>query len=277
MSKLINLDAYKLKWVAIVGMVLSHMVITWWEIIPMWLSFLLFTTGGLTFPIMAFFLVEGYKHTSNLKRYMLRLFILGLIAMPFHILALKIPLGYMYPWLNILFSMILSLIVLVLYDRIKIRALFWLMYVVLIVPISFLFFEWHFIGITMVLLFHIIRNENVRRTIPPIFAGVCWFFLASLSGMIVDINIIADIIRQLSPALFSGTISTDQGLIANADFMMVAPTFAIGCILAAFLLKNYNGEHGKGLKWLFYVIYPLHFAVLAAVALALGLISLDIF
>lgn len=36
--------------------------------------------GRLTFPIFAFTLVEGFLHTSNLKRYMKRLFIFALIS-----------------------------------------------------------------------------------------------------------------------------------------------------------------------------------------------------
>lgn len=36
--------------------------------------------GRLTFPIFAFALVEGFLHTSNLKRYMKRLFIFALIS-----------------------------------------------------------------------------------------------------------------------------------------------------------------------------------------------------
>ena len=261
---MLNLDAYKLKWIAIIGMILNHMVITWWEIIPQWLVFPMYAAGGLTFPIMAYFVVEGYKYTSNLRRYMLRLFVVGLIAMPFHIIALAVPLGggnpMFYPWLNILFSIILSLFVLVLYDKIRSRIIFWLLYIILIVPISLMFFEWYFIGVTMVLLFRIIRNETARRVIPPVFAGACWLVMGILT---------MDIPYELLP---EGTAP----LVTNAAFMALMPTFAVGCFLASFLLKNYNGERGKPMKWLFYAFYPLHLFVLAAVGLALGLINLSV-
>ena len=72
-----NLDAYKLKWIAIIGMILNHVAIALREVVPFGLQFPLYAVGGLTFPIMAFFVVEGYRHTSNLKRYMLRIFIFG--------------------------------------------------------------------------------------------------------------------------------------------------------------------------------------------------------
>ena len=231
----------------------------------MWLAFPLYAAGGLTFPIMAYFVVEGYKHTSNLGRYMLRLLVFGTIAVPFHILALGVPLGggnpLIYPWLNIMFSINLGLIVLNLYDKIRTRALFWILYVVVITPISFIFFEWSFIGITMVLLYYIIKNENTRRIVPPLFAAAfqfIFFFLATFTTQAMqDFG--------------------DIGLVTNPDFLRVMPTFGIGCLLAAFLIKGYNGERGKRMKWLFYTFYPAHLAVLAIVALALGLIDLSVF
>ena len=257
-----NLDAYKLKWIAIIGMILNHMVITWWEIIPTGLALPMNAAGGLTFPIMAYFVVEGYRHTSNLKRYILRLLMFGLIALPFHILALSIPLGggnpLIYPLLNILFTIIFSLLVLVIYDKMKSRVLFWILYVILIFPISNLF-EWQFIGVTMVLMYHIIRNEKARRIVPPIFAGV--------------LNLGFALLAIVAMSFMPYVEGAPQTLATNVDFLRIMPSFIIGVIAAAVLLYNYNGERGKRMKYLFYVIYPVHLAVLAGVGLALGIIS----
>lgn len=260
-----KLDAYTLKWIAIIGMFLNHMVISWWDILPLGLKFPLYAVGGLTFPIMAYFVVEGYKNTSNLKKYIFRLFIIGVISMPFHILALNVPLvggnPMFYPWLNIMFTIILSLFVLIIYDKIKYRVLFWIIYIILIVPISLIFFEWYFVGVTTVLLFYIIPNENVRRIVPPVFSGLWWLVFSLLP-------------RELPQELISEGITP---LIANTDFITVMKTFCIGCFLALVLLKNYNGERGKKMKWLFYAFYPIHFAFLAIVALVLGLVNINIF
>ena len=259
---MISLDAYKLKWIAIIGMFANHMVIAWWEILPLWLNFPMYAAGGLTFPIMAYFVVEGYRHTSNLPKYILRLLIFGLIALPFHVLALGVPLGGGYPILNIMFTIILSLLVLVLYDKIKARALFWVLFAIVIVPVSLFFFEWYFIGVTTVLLFHIIKNENTRRIVPPIFAGVSWLLLSLLS--LVSMQFV-DGFEELG------------GLVADSDFTVVMMTFVIGCVAAAILLKNFNGERGRRMKWLFYAFYPIHLAILTGVALALGLVNISAF
>jgi len=260
---MLKLNAYQLKWIAIIGMFLQHMLIAWSEIIPVWLRFPLYAVGGFTFPIMAFFVVEGYRHTSNLKQYILRLFVVGLIAMPFHIVVLGISLGggnpTIYPWLNIMFSIILSLLVLIMYDKIKYRVVFWFIYVALIVPISLVFFEWYFIGVTMVLLNHIIRNENARRIVPPVFAGVSWLAMAL-------------------PFTIDGFMDLgDMDIfMAYPDFPALMAVFAIVCALVSVLLMGYSGERGRKSKWLFYIFYPAHFIVLAIVGVALGLIDLSL-
>ena len=257
-----RLDAYKLKWIAIIAMICNHMAITWWEIIPLWLAYPLYAVGGLTFPIMGYFVAEGYKYTSNLKKYVLRLLMFGVIALPLHIAALTIPMGggnpAVYPFLNIMFTIALSLFSLYLYDKIKSRVIFWIVYITLIVPVSMLF-EWWFIGTTVVLLSYIIQNESARRVVPSIFAGVLHFLLAI--STVASVNTI--------PEEFLGSF---PGVIFDPEFVSIMPFFLAGCLLAGFLLYNYNGKRGKSMKYLFYIIYPVHFAVLVGVALALGIL-----
>ena len=251
-----KLDAYKLKWIAIIAMVLNHIVIAWWEIIPLGLAYPFYLVGGLTFPIMAFFVVEGYKHTRSLKRYILRVLIIGLIALPFHYLTLGLALG---PNLNIMFTIALSLGVLVMYDKIKSRALFWVIYVLLIVPVSF-FFEWSFPGVTMVLCFYIIQGEKKRRVWPPIIAVLLNFVLVLGMGIVIGIT--------------GNEMPEITGLAADPNFALVSATFIVGMLLASVVLLCYNGERGRKMKWLFYTFYPLHLAILAIVAILLGLVDI---
>ena len=258
-----GLNAYQLKWIAIIGMVLSHVPYAFWDVIPTWYMMISAFVGGFTFAIMAYFVVEGYRHTSNLKKYLLRLFIFGVIATPFHILIIALP------WLNIMFTIMLSLIVLVLYDKIKYRVVFWLLYIIVIVPVALLYFEFYFIGTTMVLLYHIIRNEKTRRVVSPIFAGVCWLLLAGLGILGISTAEAAGVVLQTGePGMFR-----NEFFMTDITFMSMLIPFALGTFFVAFLLRCYNGERGKRMKWTFYVIYPLHFAVMAAIGWALGLID----
>lgn len=259
---MIKLNAYQLKLIAIIGMTLNHIVFALWDIFPAWLRFPLYCAGGLTFPIMGYLIVEGYKHTSNLKRYMLRVLLFGLIATPFHMLSIGLP------GLNIMFTILLCLIILYLNDKIKIRPLFWLIFAIL-VPISIMFFEWYFVGTTMVLMYHLIKNEKVRRVLPPILAGLCWLAI-SMFGVVSIKSVLG---TPGSEAFLEDFYNT----FGDLNFMWVNSTFMIGCFIAAFLLSRYNGERGKRMKWLFYIYYPVHLAVLAIIALALGLTDFGIF
>ena len=259
---MLKLDAYKLKWIAIVGMALSHIYYAFPELIPFPLAMVLSAFGGVTFAIMAFFAVEGYRHTSNLAKYLGRLLIFGLIATPFHFLVIAMP------NLNILFTIILGLIVLVLYDKIKIKVLFWLLYIIVIIPIATFYFEMMFIGVTMILLFHIIRNESARRIVPPLVSMALWLVLGAFTLWSISMNALLPVAE--SP--FRNAHFT-----ASADFMMMLIPFGIVCGLTSILLKGYNNERGKRMKWFFYSFYPAHFIVLAAIGIALGTISLSVF
>jgi len=254
-------DAFVLKWIAIIGMVLNHIVIAWWEIIPVGIALPMYAAGGLTFPIMAFFVVEGYRHTSNLKKYIMRLFIFGAISIPFHALTF----GFL--GLNIMFTIIVGIVSMILYDKIKIRPLFWLIFVVIAILTTFpIFFDWAIIGIVVVLLTHIIRDENKRRVIPAIVSGV-FMFLFSLLGLLgywVNENIPYAQVEMVGLPGYDFTL------------LVVSTIFIVGCFGAAFLLKNFNGERGKRMKWLFYSFYPLHLAVLGGVALLMGWVDFDI-
>ena len=162
-----NLDGFKLKVIAIVCMVISNLTFPLTEVLPFSIKFVLHAVGGVTFLTMAFLAVEGYRNTKKLKKYILRLVLLGAIATPFHIITFGFPL------LNIMFTMTVGLLSVVLYDKIKFRWLFWIIFALVILPISAMFLEFFFLGVTSILLYHIIRNEKARR-IGRRFLWVCF-------------------------------------------------------------------------------------------------------
>ena len=68
-----GLSSFVLKVVAIMGMTCNHAAYVFAGHLPFVGECVLFAVGGVTFPVMAYLLVEGYRHTSNVKRYALRL------------------------------------------------------------------------------------------------------------------------------------------------------------------------------------------------------------
>ena len=254
------LDATKLKWIAIIGMITNHAVIALREIIPFWLQLPMFALGGVTFPIMAYFVIDGYRHTSNLKKYILRILIFGLIAQPFHILVFR---AFIF---NIMFTIVLGILMIMLYDKLKIRWLFWVIFVATAL-VTFLF-DWGVIGVVMMLMYYVITDEK-RRRFWPVFAAVAYQIVLMI--LIVAASIVATII---APEMIDEMMELAYGIEAGALSMWVSLSFFIGIGFAAFLLKKYNGERGKKMgKYTFYIIYPLHLVVLGLTALALGLVS----
>ena len=266
--KVLSLDAYTLKWIAVIAMVMNHIAIAWHSILPFGVLLPLYAAGGLTYTIMAYFVVEGYRYTSNLKKYMSRLLIFGLIAQAFHPMVLGTTQMLSGLFLNILFTINLSLIVLLMYDKIKVRVLFWLFFIVACVIAMFM--DLFFVGILVPLLYYATKKESRRRTLPGVIAGIIWLVLGLLSVLPVVALLNTPGMEQQA-----GYILADLGI--TKDLIWATPTFAIGCFMGAVLIRNYNGDRGKPAKWLFYVAYPLHFAIIAGIAVALGITEFSLF
>jgi len=254
-------DAYTLKIIAITGMILQHAAMILEEIIPYALQIPMHIAGGVTFPIMAFFLVEGFRRTSNIKKYLGRLFIFALIA--------QIPYFWVYqtPWffpLNVMFLLFLGLLMIHLHETMKIRGLFWVLFVFFLL-IS-LVIEWGFIGLVVILMYKIITNEDKRRFWPTFSLTLINVFMGLLGmGSVALLNALAT-----SPEFSDLFIGLDMEIL-TVETMALSIFFGLGHLLVIFFLKNYNNERGKNMKYLFYIIYPLHFVVLGLIAFALGL------
>jgi len=266
--KSLSFNAYTLKWIAVIAMIANHVAIAWNPILPLWLLFPLYAVGGLTYTIMAYFVVEGYKYTSNLGKYIFRLVIFGVIAQAFHPMVLGITAMMPGPFLNILFTITLSLIVLLAYDKIKIRFLFWVFFIVACFVAMYM--DLFFIGVLVPLLYYAIKKESRRRTLPGIIAGIIFLVFGLMTAAQV-------LIAPHVPGMEQELQYTLDNMGMTAEFMLAMPTFALGCFAGAILIRNYNNDRGKPAKWLFYVAYPVHLAVIAVVAVALGLVSFSLF
>jgi len=119
--------------------------------------------GRIAFPIFAFTLSEGYTHTRNLKKYLLRLFIFAVgIQLP------SILFSYNYP-MNVFFTLFFGLLAIYIFNfkgiRIKPKFL-WLIKISLIGFILFISqkyeFDYGIYGILLIMNFNIFRNDKFK-------------------------------------------------------------------------------------------------------------------
>ena len=154
MNKEIN--AFHLKIIAIIAMTINHLGQNFApKFNPFWWEFTYQFIGKLTFPIMAYLLIEGYLHTSRFKNYVQRLALFGVLSiLPYHYVLVKT--GPIYIFNNILFTLTIGLLMLKLidiypkYER----------YIVFISSILTFASDWNIFGI---LIIHSFYNKSFKQ------------------------------------------------------------------------------------------------------------------
>lgn len=113
-----RLTSTGLKWVAIITMIIDHIGATLLPASEYPNMIVLRMIGRLAFPIFAFLIVEGYRHTKNIKLYGTRLLIFAIISeVPFDLAFRGSTVNMDYQ--NVFFTLALGLLAIHCYDRFK--------------------------------------------------------------------------------------------------------------------------------------------------------------
>ena len=223
-----GINSFTLKVIAIIGMTSNHFAHLFSAQLSFELTCFLYSLGGLAFPIMAFLVSEGYRFTSNLKKYALRLLLFALVS--------QIPYWlFLGPEGNVLFTLLLGISVMYLYDTLANRVVFWALFVLAL--LMGLVLDWGTLGVLMIFLFHTLKGKH-ERIIIPIVLVILGLGLPQLGSFVSTQDV-----QHLPPVLY---------------------VFA-GCSLTIPLLLFYNSERGMPLKYFFYAYYPAHILVLGLI------------
>ena len=180
--------------------------------------------GRISFPIFAFLLVEGFKHTSNKLKYFLRLLLFAIITQPIYDYAFN------NQDLNILFTFSLSFLFLSGLEFIKkiinkySKGIENYLYKTVFYSLIYILFA----------LFSLIFNVDYQAL------GVSLVFIFYLS-----FNIYLSFLLYLLAVIFLAT-----------------NTIQLYSLLSFIFIYLYNGKKGYNLKYFFYLYYPLHIIVL---------------
>lgn len=226
-----GLNSNQLKLAAIIAMTIDHITSVVFPNYPTeWWILGLHIIGRLTAPIMWFFIAEGFHYTRNVKKYALRLFAFALISHFAYNFAFGIPFipfkTSLFNQTSVIWSLAWGLVALVINKSEKLKRPVKILLLVLICVITFCS-DWSCIAVLAILAISENRGNFKRQMIGmmlavAMYSVVYFLFIDKIYGVL-----------QLFTAL-------------SIPF-----------------LKSYNGERGdwKGMKWFFYLYYPLHLVI----------------
>lgn len=245
-----GLNSNTLKTIAVIAMTVDHIA---WLLFPNYphefLPVLLHIIGRLTCPIMCYFIAEGYHYTRDVRKYTVRLFVFALISHFAYIFASAdyvdiksfIPFYYgnILNQTSVIWSLAWGLVMLRIANSEKIQK------------------QW--VKTLLVLLICVVTFPSDWSCI----ASLCILAFGTNRGNLKAQSMWLVIYVALYSAVYCFAIDRVYGLVQ------------MGVVLAIPFIKLYNGKRGKDprinkfMKWLFYIYYPLHLAILGSVQLAL--------
>ena len=237
-TKKFETTSFSLHLMAMLFMLCDHL---WGTIVPGndWLTCI----GRVCFPIYAFLLVEGYFHTSNLKKYVKRLLLFAVISeIPFN---LAMASSVVYPFhQNVLWSFLIALGLIHCNEKAKasekrrIRiavGTFTILAGYLLGLITMV--DYYHAGILMVLTFYFFHHRN------------WWDYVGQLLCLgYINLELLGGFGYEV--VLFGETVFlTRQGL-------------ALLALIPIWLYKGKQGYHSKWWKYFCYAFYPVHLLIL---------------
>lgn len=233
------MSLFALKLIALATMTIDHVGRFFF---PQDIEWLL--VGRLAFPIFAWGIANGYHHTSNVKKYMIRLGIFALISqIPFTIAYWA--LFYNPTVLNIFFTLLIGLFAIYAYEHIAKKWLAWLAIITMAILATAIPTDYGAYGVLLVVVFHITYGEPRRMLAAQTILWCTLFILGQL------------------------VLLTPLREIAIANYIPQTITVQVVALLSVGLIGLYNGVQGRNMKWLFYWYYPVHLIILVLISLYL--------
>ena len=228
------MSGFRLKVIAGAAMAFSHFGCLFWDLLsPAAVDFFYFI-GRISFPVFAYLITEGWRYTKSKSQYMLRLFCFAVLSQVPYLLVVNR--GKLFPFeLNVLFSFFWGTCVLWLEDcalKAEKTGRRWGLFCLSLTPVFLSFFlpmDYGWKGVLCVVLMGLMKEKNKK--------------LGILLGCVA--------------------------LIYLQPFSVYYGFAFLSALPALLLLYFYNGLRGRTQgKYLFYLFYPGHLAVLYCIYLA---------
>ena len=153
----IKINTFTLKMIAIASMLIDHMGAI---LFPQYI--ILRYIGRIAFPIYTYTLVEGFMHTRDIKKYMVRLGIFALLSeIPFD-LAFRGSVIYIQKQ-NVFFTLFLGVLMLYLLLKSRNRIQSAALVLAILLLSEFLRTDYSSMGLLMILCFYVFRDNKVMK------------------------------------------------------------------------------------------------------------------
>ena len=236
-----DLSAATLHILAMTFMLMDHL---WATLLPAqeWLT----CVGRIAFPIFAFMAVEGYFHTHNLKKYLLRMLIFAVIS--------EVPFDLMYggTWFypvhqNVIWTLMMGLAGIHLMETVrKKKSTFVYILVSVIVVIlggllgTLSMVDYYGIGVLTVFIFYFFRGRKWWCLLGQMLA-LYWVNVELLGGLMYPIRLF------------------------GMEFEICQQGLALLALLPIWLYRGRQGYHSKPFQYFCYAFYPIHMLVIVLV------------
>ena len=226
--------------------------------------------GRIAFPLFCFQIVVGYKHTKNVNKYLLRLFIFGLISqIPFSLFTFSY-LGRI-DLLNVFFTLAIGLLAIYILDVFpkKYKFLAIILNLVLMIIAEFAQTDYGWFGVCLIICIYLFYNDKS---------------LSKVKNNAFNSNTTNNSMQYLNDQnkkiQTSITYFNNNILFVIVFFALVVIKFSsylaigyynlallqiIGTFFPIIFMLLYNGKKGPSLKYLFYAFYPVHLLILVAI------------
>ena len=240
-AKRIEISAAALHIIAMTFMLMDHL---WATLLPAqdWLTCI----GRIAFPVFAFMTVEGYFHTHNLKKYMLRLLLFALIS--------EIPFDLMYggTWFypihqNVIWTLLMGLLGIHLMETVHKNQKRWLYVLTAFVTVVFgmifgtlCMVDYYVVGVLTVFVFYFFRGRRWWCLLGQ-FIALYWLNVELLGGLMYPVQLF------------------------GAEFEVCQQGLALLALIPIWLYRGRQGYHSKPFQYVCYAFYPVHMLVLVLI------------
>lgn len=235
-NRLPRLTAAQLRWIALGAMLLDHL---WAMVVPgnQWMTYV----GRIAFPIFAFQIAEGFRRTSDVRRYALRLLAFACLSeIPFDLMYAS---TVFYPFhQNVMFTLLLGLLAVRGLDRAReertVRAA--------ALGLLGLLGAWLAGALGMV-------DYGGKGVLTVVVFYVFWDFPLARLGQLVCLFL-------LNMVFFRGEYVTLE--LFGRVLELQTQGFALLALVPIWLYGGEKGRGGRALQYGSYAFYPLHMLAL---------------